>query len=50
MGNRIAAGTFWGRELIFMPTGAAVSMLKQTCSMVYVDKSVRDFAHHADLV
>ena len=37
-------------EMIFVFPGPAVSGLKQTISGVYVDKTVHDFAHHADLV
>ena len=32
------------------PLGTAVSGLEQTFSGVYVDKTVHDFVHHADLV
>ena len=31
--------------LVFVPLGAAVSGLGQTCSEVYVDKTVHDFVH-----
>ena len=37
-------------EMLFVPPGAAVSGLEQTCSRVYVNKTVHDFVHHADLV
>ena len=38
------------KDLEFVPPGAAVSGLEQTCSRVYVNKTVHDFVHHADLV
>ena len=37
-------------ELVFVPPGAVVSGLQQTCSRVYVDKINHDFVHQADLV
>ena len=48
------AGTclFWNGDLesVFVPPGAAVSELEETWSGVYVDKTVQDCVHHADLV
>ena len=37
-------------DLVFVPPGAAVSGLGQTCSMVYVSKTIHDVVHPADLV
>ena len=36
-------------ELVLVPPGAAVSGLQQTCSGVYVDRTVHNFVRHADL-
>ena len=37
-------------ELVFVPPGAVVSGLEQTCSRVYINKTVHDLVHHADFV
>lgn len=37
-------------DLEFVPPGGVVSGLKQTCSRVYVEKSIHDVVHYADLV
>ena len=51
---RVSSGVGGGGGLespgICAPPGAAVSGLQQACSRVYVDKTVHDFLHLADLV
>ena len=37
-------------ELVFVTPGAVVSGLEQTCSGVYINKTVHDLVHHADFV
>ena len=37
-------------ELVFVPPEALVPGIEQTCSKVYVYKTVHDFVHPADLV
>ena len=37
-------------DLVFVPPGAEVSAVEQTCSRIYVDKTVPDFVRYADLV
>ena len=35
-------------ELVFVPPGAMVSGLEQTCRRVYVDETVHDFVHQLE--
>ena len=37
-------------ELVFVPPGAVVAGHQQTCSGVYIDKTIHEFVHIADLV
>ena len=37
-------------ELKIVPPGAVASGLEQTCSRVYINKTIHDFVLHADLV
>ena len=38
-------------EVVFVPPGAAVSGLQQTCSKIYhVNKTICDFLDHGDLI
>ena len=37
-------------DLVFVPSGAVVSGLKQTCRRVYADKTIHDVVHPANLV
>ena len=47
---RVCSGVGDLENLVFVPPGAAVSGLEQTCSGVNVNKTTHDLVHHADPV